>query len=101
MRLAGHLGMTLRELHDRMSADEFALWQEFYFREPFGEERYQLALLTATVVNSSGFRKPDAPLITPDLFLPQLPKPAREQGPQEQRALGAAIVSALGGKPNA
>ena len=51
MRLAGHLGMTLGELFQRMDSREFSMWMAFHtYYEPLGGEWQQTATLAAAVL---------------------------------------------------
>lgn len=51
MRLAGHLGMTLRELHSRMDSREFSMWLAMHtYYEPIGGEWQQTATIAAAVL---------------------------------------------------
>lgn len=51
MRLAGHLGMTLGELHQRMDSREFARWMAFHsYFDPIGGDWQQTATLAAAVL---------------------------------------------------
>lgn len=51
MRLAGHLGMTLGELFERMDSREFSRWLAVHqFYEPIGGEWQQTATLAAAVL---------------------------------------------------
>jgi hypothetical protein len=52
--LAGHLGFTVEELLDRISAAELAEWRAYWQFEPFGEPWRQTALLAASVRNANG-----------------------------------------------
>jgi len=51
MRLAGHLGMTLGELFERMDSREFSRWIAFHtYYEPLGGEWEQTATLAAAIL---------------------------------------------------
>lgn len=51
MRLAGHLGMTLGELFDRMDSREFSRWLALHtYFEPIGGQWEQTATLAAAVL---------------------------------------------------
>ena len=72
MRLAGHLGMTLRELFQRMDSREFGMWlaKHTYF-EPIGGEWEQTCTLAAAML-APYCRRGDVP--EPDDFIPILKK---------------------------
>lgn len=51
MRLAGHLGMTLGELFERMDSREFSRWLALHtYFEPIGGQWEQTATLAAAVL---------------------------------------------------
>lgn len=51
MRLAGHLGMTLGELFERMDSREFSRWLAMHtYFEPIGGQWEQTATLAAAVL---------------------------------------------------
>lgn len=51
MKLAGHLGMTLAELRDRMTIDEWKWWVAYHrFVSPFGDEWRRTARLIAAML---------------------------------------------------
>jgi hypothetical protein len=71
--------MTVRELRERMDAEEFVCWQAFDRLEPLGADAddYRAGLVAATLINVN--RRRGAPPVRPfDLFPwraePTLPK---------------------------
>jgi len=51
MRLAGHLGMTLEELFERMGSREFSYWRAYHrFFEPIGGDWQQTGLLASAAL---------------------------------------------------
>lgn len=99
--LAGHLGMTLAELGERMTSSEFALWQEHFYRHPFGIEARQLAELTSVVANCAPFRDSSQKAFEAKDWLPKKPERGRTAGGrqtiEETKAFAEAIAAALGG----
>ena len=68
MRLAGHLGMTLGELFERMDSKEFGQWLAMHtYYEPIGGEWQQTATLAAAVL-APYCRRGQTP--DPDDFIP-------------------------------
>ncbi len=100
--LAGHLGKTLEELETGrpapLSSMEFSLWQEFWWKHPFGDERIAIGLLSCIVANAN--RGKDVQPYSLEQFIPT--RPLREttdnQSVHEQKAFAEAIVAALGGR---
>lgn len=51
MRLAGHLGMTLGELFERMDSREFSRWMAYHtYYEPLGGQWMQTATIATAVI---------------------------------------------------
>lgn len=68
MRLAGHLHMTLGELHLRMDSREFSMWMAYHtYFEPIGGEWEQTATLAAAML-APYCRKGQTP--DPEDFIP-------------------------------
>jgi hypothetical protein len=84
MVLCGHLGMTLGELGQRMSAQEFALWCARHAQVPIGEVRDDLntGILAAQVTNMAGKILKGKPTSASD-FMPSLNRPNDEPDPLE------------------
>ena len=76
MVLAGHLGMTLGELGERMSAQEFELWWARHQRVPIGEIRADLhtGIVASTVANMAG-KVLKGQNMPPADFMPKYEKP--------------------------
>jgi len=76
MVLAGHLGMTLGELGERMSAQEFDLWWARHQRVPLGEIRADLhaGIVACTVANMAG-KVLKGQNLPPSEFMPKHEKP--------------------------
>ena len=55
--------MTVRELENRLSAQELSEWMAYFSIEPFGEARadYRAGLVASTIANCAGIKKPMAP----------------------------------------
>lgn len=53
MGLAAHLGMTLEELRQRMTAREYRLWIKLYDIDPWGSYRddFRAGIIAATIAN--------------------------------------------------
>lgn len=64
-RLAMALGMTVRELLERMDSLEIAEWLAFWELEPFGNSWEQTATVCETVAISNGAKG-----VSKDTFLP-------------------------------
>ena len=73
-RLALALGMTARELLQRMGSDELSEWMAFYQLEPFGDYRadYRSGVVASTFANAH--RAKDASPFRPEDFMPFLEK---------------------------
>ena len=52
-RLAVMLGTTVEEAQDRIDAQQFAEWQAYYGLEPFGGERFDIAIAQLCAIVSS------------------------------------------------
>lgn len=82
--LAGHLGMTLGELGERMSSEEFDLWMAYHAQFPIGEMRadFHAGVVAATIANMAGKRLPDGRSAAPTEFMPDPNrKPPEEPDP--------------------
>ena len=73
-RLALALGMTVRELLQRMGSDELSEWMAFYQLEPFGDYRadYRSGVVASTFANAH--RAKDASPFRPEDFMSFLEK---------------------------
>jgi len=67
-RLAGHLGMTVGELNEKMSTAEFEEWQAFFAIEPFGTvvtdhywRTFMTAFYQANFCHANGIKFSDIP----------------------------------------
>lgn len=85
MILAGHLGMTLAELGERMSAQEFDLWRAFHREAPLGVERGDLhaGIVASTIVNFAGKQLKEGHQMTPADFMPKRRDPEPEPDPMQ------------------
>jgi hypothetical protein len=75
MLLALQLGMTLHELGDRMTGEEFGLWCALYRTDPWGEQRADLrsGIVAAQVANYAGkMRGKHAAPAKPSDFMPYI-----------------------------
>lgn len=83
--LAGHLGMTLGELGERMTAREFDLWWAYHRSHPIGDLRDDLrtGILASTVANFSGKTLKPGKTMNPSDFMPTEAKPPEEPDPME------------------
>lgn len=74
--LAGHLGMTLGELGERMTAQEFDLWWAYHQQVPIGEIREDLhaGIVASTVANMAG-KMLKGQNVGPGQFMPKYEKP--------------------------
>jgi hypothetical protein len=93
-RLALELGMTVRELLQRMGSDELSEWMAFYQLEPFGDYRadYRSGVVASTFANAH--RAKDAGPFRPEDFMPFLDKPKATQ-PQDETQLNVARFKAM------
>lgn len=84
----------------RMSSREITEWQEFYKREPFGEEWKQVAYLCSLIANGL-LKKKDGGQWTPNDFYPiKIVETLRQQSDDEIEAvLKAALIVAKPPKP--
>jgi hypothetical protein len=86
--------MTVEEMLERMSWQEFLEWQEYYGLEPFGEERADLrsGIVASVLANVNRDPKKRSKPFEPTDFMPyyEKPKPSPEQ-------LAHKIRAALGG----
>ena len=72
MRLAGHLGMTLGELHQRMDSREFSMWMALHlYYEPIGGGWEQTGTIAAAIL-APYCRRGQVP--EPNDFIPVLKK---------------------------
>lgn len=80
--LAGHLGMTLGELEQRMSAEEFDLWMAYHAQFPIGEmcADFHAGVVASTIANMAGKALKEGKLVTPAEFMPH----ARRDEPPEE-----------------
>lgn len=76
-RLALSLGMTVRELGERMTCAEIAEWQAFYRLCPFGPDRQDIgaAIVASTIARANGAK------VKPSAFMPKF-GPREKQKPQ-------------------
>lgn len=93
--LARTLGRTVQELGETLTAEEFAMWQAEYQREPWGEFRIDLAggVMASTLANVH--RGKDTQPFTPVQFMP-FSKPAVDEAIATDSASFLAYVKAMG-----
>lgn len=67
--------MTLAELGERMSAQEFSLWMHYHARCPIGVIRDDLhaGIVASTVANFAGKVMKEGRSVTPADFMPRRP----------------------------
>lgn len=84
-RLAGHLGMTVRQLLDSLDSAELTEWMAYFNIEPFGpvQEDYRAGVLSAIAFNSVPRERGQTPA-KPEDFFPSLKPPPKEQVPQSE-----------------
>ena len=92
LRLARQLGCSVRELPDRMDSDEYSLWLAHYATTPEDVDRlvFQVALLTACMVNSLGAKPP----ADPDDFIPNRKRELKEENWRAMKAKLAILTKA-------
>ena len=92
-RLALALGMTVRDLLQKIGSDELSEWMAFYELEPFGEFRadFRGGLIAATFANVH--RSPHTRPFAPDDFMPfikrQSPPDPSQQNIRQFKAMFA------------
>lgn len=74
LRIAALFGCPLRELWQRVTPDEFALWVAFYKDEPWGyrADNYHAGLISSTIANHSG----QSEAVPPSFFMDNENTPA-------------------------
>ena len=94
-RLALALGMTVRELLQRMGSDELSEWMAFYQLEPFGDYRadYRSGVVASTFANAH--RAKDASPFRPEDFMPFLEKSPSKPSMQGETQLNVARFKAM------
>lgn len=74
--LAAHLGMTVKELLQRMDSRELSEWMAYYNIEPFGEERADIRqAITSSEVRNSYAKHRTSPLDFIPKFIQERKKP--------------------------
>lgn len=94
--LALNLGMTVREMLERMDADEFHQWLAFYDFSPWGEERADLraGIITAAIARVFGRSKK----FDPGVYMPKFGKPkVKPAGCTDTKRMAMCWTAALGG----
>lgn len=91
-RLAGHLGMTVGELGQRMSSRELSEWMAYDAIEPIGNHWQQTGMVAATVANVNRDPKKRANPFQPEDFMPKL---AEEPALPDTATLASKIKGAL------
>lgn len=89
--------MTRRRLLCELDAAELSEWEEYWKREPFGDEWRAMGRICETVALSGGVKKKDGSRVTEEEFMPvgyQRAKP-REDSPDtiEANLLGWATAT--------
>jgi hypothetical protein len=89
--------MTRSELMTRISAREFVEWRAYYSLEPFGAERdaAHAGVISATVANFYGFRKPGDVFKPSDFMVDYLDAPEPEPSEEQREKLQAQRELAL------
>lgn len=83
--LAGHLGCTVAELGERMSASELAEWMALMSVEPWGQARGDIQAATAAWAATAPWAKD----VSMSDFLPRYGEESRQQemSPEQARAI--------------
>jgi hypothetical protein len=95
--MARDLGCTIGELAERMDSREYALWLAHYAEVPDDGERivFQIALLTACVINSLGSKR----RVEPDDLIPGRRRVLKQE-PWEVMKAKLALVAKARNKRN-
>mgnify|MGYP001573793575 CR=1 FL=1 len=91
-RLALELGMTVREMLQRMDSHEFAEWQAFYEVEPFGATKDDLFTARLLCFVANMFRGKDELPAEIEDFLLLAEKPDRRQSVETQLLITQSLV---------
>lgn len=89
------LGMTVKELLERVDSKELTEWMAYYTLEPFGQPADDLRMGIIASTEANAHRDPKRKAFTPNDFIPDYSK--KHQSIEEQKTLVMQWNALLGG----